>query len=284
MSQHLRISGFSARSMCPIHVLAFMSQHLCISGSSARSMSPDPCLNIQIYLRNLCKIHVSGCLNIHIYPRSFCKIHVSDACRIASLSSDFVALRRRNANFDRLRRVLRGTAQGKQSGRDPRERFAQAKRKFWAPETRFVWPCAGKTIRSNVSRRRNANFQLPRWIFCGPAQAKRKFWPPETHLLSRWNGFTRSHNRMNKIATALQREPKKISQHTFRAGETQILTSGGAFFVALRSEKRGGQKFAPRPKRLYPYRKNPSVWHTVWGNRYKEICFILCKYLIPGSY
>ena len=39
MSQHLRISGFSARSMCPIHVLAFMSQHLYISGSSARSMS-----------------------------------------------------------------------------------------------------------------------------------------------------------------------------------------------------------------------------------------------------
>ena len=48
----------------------------------------------------------------------------------ASLSSDFVALRRRNANFDLRRRVLCGPAQGKQSGRDPRERFAQAKRKF----------------------------------------------------------------------------------------------------------------------------------------------------------
>ena len=269
MSQHLPISGFSARSMCPIHVLAFMSQHLCISGSSARSMSPDPCLNIHIYLRNLCKIHVSGCLNIHIYLRSFCKIHVSDACRIASLSSDFVALRRRNANFDRLRRVLRGPAQGKQSGRDPRERFAQAKRKFWAPETRFVWPCAGKTVRPSVSRR-------PRCIFCGPAQAKRKFWPPETHLLSRWSGFTRSHNRMNKIATALQQDAKKNSQPEFGAGETQILTSGVAFSVALRSKKRGGQKFAPGPKRLYPYRKNPSVWHTVWGN----ICFSSAAFCI----
>ena len=182
MSQHLPISGFSARSMCLIHVLAFMSQHLCISGSSARSMSPDPCLNIHMYLRNLCKIHVS------------------DACLIASLSSDFVALRRRNANFDRLRRVLRGPAQKKQSGRDPRERFAQAKRKFWAPETRFVWPCAGKTVRPSVSRR--------------------------------------------------------------------LLTSGVAFSVALRSKKRGGQKYAPRPKRLYPYRKNPSVWHTVWGKKH----------------
>ena len=185
---------------------------------------------------------------------------------LASLASDFVPLRRRNANFDLRRRVLCGPAQGKQSGRDPRERFAQAKRKFWPPETRFVWPCAGKTLRPSVSRRRNANFELPRCSFCGPAQAKRKFWPPETHLLSRWNGFTRSRNRMNKIATALQRDAKKNSQHTFRAGETQNLTSGVAFFVALRSKKRGGQKFAPRPKRLYPYRKNPSVWHTVWGN------------------
>ena len=156
------------------------------------------------------------------------------------------------------------------AGKTVRPRSAGAfrageKRKFWATETRFVWPCAGKTVRPSVSRRRNANFELPRCIFCGPAQAKRKFWPPETHLLSRWSGFTRSHNRMNKIATALQRDAKKLSQHAFRAGETQILTSGVAFSVALRSKKRGGQKFAPRPKRLYPYRKNPSVWHTVWG-------------------
>ena len=231
----------------------------------------DSCLSIHVsaslYLRILCKIHVSGSMSQHpyIYLRSFCKIHVSDSCLIASLSSDFVALRRRNANFDLRRRVLRGPAQGKQSGRDPRERFAQAKRKFWAPETRCVWPCAGKTVRPSVSRRRNANFELPRCIFCGPAQAKRKFWPPETHLLSRWSGFTRTHNRMNKIATALQRDAKKNSEPRFRAGETQILTSGVAFSVALRSEKRGGQKKAPRPKRLYPYRKNPSVWHTVWG-------------------
>ena len=112
MSQHLRISGSSARSMCPIHVLAFMSQHPYVSQDPLQ----DPCL----------RIHVSASL----YLRSFCKIHVSDACIIASLSSDFVALRRRNANFDLRRRVLCGPAQGKQSGRDPRERFAQAKRKF----------------------------------------------------------------------------------------------------------------------------------------------------------
>ena len=186
---------------------------------------------------------------------------------LASSASDFVPLRRRNANFDLWRRVLCGPAQGKQSGREPWERFAQAKRKFWPPETRFVWPCAGKTVRPSGSRRRNANFELPRWIFCGPAQAKRKFWPPETRRLSRSCGFTRSRDRMNEIATALQRDAKKNSKPRFRAGETQILTSGVAFFVALRSKKRGGQKKAPRPKRLYPYRKNPSVWHTVWGKK-----------------
>ena len=185
---------------------------------------------------------------------------------------------------------------------------AQAKRKFWAPETRFVWPCAGKTVRPRSAgafragetqilssgdafcvalrrenngrdaffvalRRRNANFDLRRCIFCGPAQTKRKFWAPETHLLSRWSGFTRSQNRMTKIATALQRDAKKNSEPRFRAGETQILTSGVPFSVALRSKKRGGQKKAPRSKRLYPYRKNPSVWHTVWGKKGTVLCF-----------
>ena len=145
-----------------------------------------------------------------------------------------MALRRRNANFELRRRVLCGPAQGKQSGRDPRERFPQAKRKFWAPETRFVWPCAGKTTAEMhflwpcagetqiltsgdaffvALRRRNANFDLRRRIFCPDevdsrgvrtgwtksprrysetqkkfsarrfAQAKRKFWPPEWRFL-----------------------------------------------------------------------------------------------------
>ena len=111
---------------------------------------------------------------------------------------------------------------------------AQAKRKFWAPETPFVWPCAGKTTAEMhflwpcagetqilncrdaffvALRRRNANFDLRRRIFCPDevdsrgvragwpksprrysetqkknsarrfAQAKRKFWPPESRFL-----------------------------------------------------------------------------------------------------
>ena len=157
-----------------------------------------------------------------------------------------------------------------------------------------MWPCAGKTvrprsveafragetqiltsgdafcvalrrenspaeIRGSVSRRRNANFDLRRRVLCGPAQAKHKFNLPRRvlcpyHVESR--GVT---TRRTKIATALQRDAKKITQPTFRAGETQILTSGVAFSVALRSETRADRKKTPRPKRLYPYPKNPSV-------------------------
>ena len=50
-----------------IHNCGLMSQHLCMSGSSARSMSPDPYISIHTYLRILCKIHVSdSCLSIHV--------------------------------------------------------------------------------------------------------------------------------------------------------------------------------------------------------------------------
>ena len=116
MSQHLYISGSSARSTSPDSCLSiFISQDplqdpclrihksasICISGSSARSMSPDPYISIHMYLRILCKIHVSGSmcpiyvlaspnmdpledprLRIHVsaslYLRLLCKIHVSD--------------------------------------------------------------------------------------------------------------------------------------------------------------------------------------------------------------
>ena len=70
-----------------IHV----SASLCISGSSARSKFPDPDLNIHIYLRILCKIHVSGLVSKHpcvsqckIPP--YLRIHVSEPCLNSHLS------------------------------------------------------------------------------------------------------------------------------------------------------------------------------------------------------
>ena len=192
-------------------------------------MSPDSCLSIHMYLRILCKIHVSGsvyksmssdsCLSI------FISIYISgssagsmspDSCLSIFVSQDSLqdpcpaeirgsVSRRRNANFDLRRRVLCGPAQGKQSDRvfragetqiltcrdaffvalrrrnanltsqgascvhimwiheesrpderksprrysetqkkNPSNRFAQAKRKFWPPRSRFLWPCAVK--------------------------------------------------------------------------------------------------------------------------------------------
>ena len=72
--------------VCKIHVSGFMSQHsyvsqaplqdpclwihisasICISGSSARSMSPTP-VSASLFLRVLCKIHVSGTIYQHPY-------------------------------------------------------------------------------------------------------------------------------------------------------------------------------------------------------------------------
>ena len=147
-------------------------------------MSPDPyispCLRIHVSassnLRILCKIHVSdSCLSIHVaaslYLRILCKIHVSG-------------------------RMSQHPYISQELLQDPCLRFmsysiliirfcgpAQAKRKFWPPETRFVWPCAEKTVR-------------PR------------------------------------------------SAGAFRAGETQILSSGGAFCVALRRENSPTECFA----------------------------------------
>ena len=155
--QHLYISGSSARSMSPDPCVRFMSKHppisiLCkihVSGfmiflsqdslqdpclrvhvSASTNMDPlqDPHLRIHVsaslYLRLLCKIHVSGCkhpyvsqvplqdpclrihvsasicisgtsagsmspdpyISIHMYLRILCKIHVSDSCRSIFIS------------------------------------------------------------------------------------------------------------------------------------------------------------------------------------------------------
>ena len=110
MSQHLDISGSSARSMSSDSCLSIFipqdplkdpclrihkSASICSSGSSARSMSPGSCLSIfvsQDSLQDPClRIHVSASTNmdprqdprlrIHVsaslYLRLLCKIHVS---------------------------------------------------------------------------------------------------------------------------------------------------------------------------------------------------------------
>ena len=90
---HLRIhvsTSLRLRLLCKIHVSGFVSQQPCVSqgplqdpclrihvsnsclsihqyGFSARSMSPDPYINIHMYFRILCKIHVSGFMSQHPY-------------------------------------------------------------------------------------------------------------------------------------------------------------------------------------------------------------------------
>ena len=112
MSQHLRISGSSARSMCPIHVLAFMSQHPFISQEPLQ----DPCLrSLSIFVSQdslpdvfgfmskhpllwiLYKIHVFGLMSLSgSSARSMSPELLQDPCLriyvLASLSSNFVPL------------------------------------------------------------------------------------------------------------------------------------------------------------------------------------------------
>ena len=166
ISQQLYLSGSSARSMSPNPSLSiFISQdplqdpclriHVsdsCLSihqyGSSARSMSPDPCLSIHMYLRILCKIHVSGSMSpIHVsastYPDPLhdpcISIHVSASLSVDPLQDPYPSVHTCGSCAKSTRRAL----------------FVALRRENTPIEILF--------------------FDLPRRIFCGPAQAKRKF-------------------------------------------------------------------------------------------------------------
>ena len=145
------------RVLCKIHVSGFMSQHLYISGSSARSMSPDPYISIHMYLRILCKIHVSRLMSQHLcISGSSTRSMSSDPCLSIFISQEL--LQDPCLRFMSYHPILwpcAGETQILTSGdafcvalrreNSPTECFAQAKRKFWPPESRFLWHCAGKT-------------------------------------------------------------------------------------------------------------------------------------------
>ena len=79
--------------------------------------------------------------------------------------------------------------------------------------------------------------------FCGPAQAKRKFWPPETRFAWPCAGKT----------------VRPRSAGAFRAGETQILSSGDAFCVALRRENSPTECFAQAKRKFWT-----AEMHFLW--------------------
>ena len=107
ISASICISGSSTRSTSSDSCLSiFVSQaplqdpclwihgspSVCIPGPSARSMSPDPYLSIHMYLRILCKIHVSdSCLSIFIsqgpLQHPCLRIHVSASICISGSSA-----------------------------------------------------------------------------------------------------------------------------------------------------------------------------------------------------
>ena len=71
--------------------------------------------------------------------------------------------------------------------------------------------------------------------FCGLAQAKRKFWPPKTRFA--W--------------PCAEKTVRPRSAGAFRAGETQILSSGDAFCVALRRENSPTECFAQAKRKFW---------------------------------
>ena len=105
MSQHLRISRSSARSLFPIHVVA----------SGASDFVPPRMRNANFDLRR----------------RVLC----------GPAQGKQSGRDPRNGNFDLQRRVLCGPAQGNKSDRV----FRAGKRKFWTAEMHFFWPCAAET-------------------------------------------------------------------------------------------------------------------------------------------
>ena len=110
---------------------------------------------------------------------------------------------------------------------------AQAKRKFWPPETRFVWPCAGKTVRPRSAGAFRAG---------------------ETQILSSGDAFCVALRRENSPTECFAHAKRKLWTAEMHflwpcAGETQILTSGDASCVHImwiRDESRADERKSPR--------------------------------------
>ena len=86
LSIHVSASLY-LRNLCKIHV----SGSVCISGSSARSMSPIH-VSASLYLRVICKIHVFRFMPQHLrisgsFARSMCPIHVLASIYISGSSA-----------------------------------------------------------------------------------------------------------------------------------------------------------------------------------------------------
>ena len=218
----------------------------------------------------------SACAHLHPFPWSF---HLGGIAGVRSLSISQELLQDPCLRFRSYSILLIRFC-------DP----AQAKRKFWPPETRFVRPCAGKTVRPRSAgafraaqgkqsdrvfragetqilncrdaffvalRRRNANFDLRRRIFC----------PDEVDSRGVRTGWTKSPRRYSETRKNVPGRSLAQAKRKFWPPESRFLWP-----CAVKNE--ADKKKAPRPKRLYPYRKNPSVWHTVWGktsNKSKNI-------------
>ena len=273
----IHVSG----SMCPIHVLAsanigplqdppcriHSSAAICISGSSTRSTSSDSCLSIFVsHGFSARSTSPDSSLSIFISqdplqdPRL--RIHVSDSC----LSIHQYWSSARSMSPDSCLSIF-------------------------VPQDSLQDPC----LRIHVSASTNmAPLQVPRLrihvsaslyprLLCKihvSGSLYRHPYVSQDPLRIHVSGFMSQHLCISQSSARSMSPDPCLSIFTSQellqdprlrfmsylpyhpilwpcAGETEILTSGDVFFVALRRKNRSGQEFAPWPKRLYPYRKNP---------------------------
>ena len=162
----LRIHVSASTNMEPLQdprLRIHVSASICISGSSARSMSPDPNLSIHIYLRILCKIHVSGSMSpSHVSASTYLdpvhdpciSIHVSASLSVDPLQDPYLSIEACGSCTKSTRRAF-CVALCRENA--PIEILCSVSRRqnahFDLPDAFFV-----------ALRRRNANFDLPRRI------------------------------------------------------------------------------------------------------------------------
>ena len=196
------------RLLCKIHVSGSVYKHPYVSQDPLQ----DPCLRIHVsaslYLRLLCEIHVSGSVYKHPYVS---QDPLQDPClRIHASTSLYL---RNLCKIHVSGSVYKHPYVSQDPLQDPCLRFMSQH-----PSHPILWPCAGET---QILTSGDA--------FC--VALRRENTPAQIR-----GSFSRRRNANFDLRRRVLCGPAqgKQSDRVFRAGETQILNCRDAFFVALR--------------------------------------------------
>ena len=156
-----------------------------------------------------------------------------------------------------------------------RPRFAHTKRKFWPPETRFLWPCAGKTVRPRSApwfRAGETQILTCRGRFVWPCGGETQIWPPETHFGSISCGFTRCHYQMNENRHGASARRQNFFKTAVSRGRNTNFALPRRVFCGPAQGKHPDQNPTPGANLnlnlpLAFTVRTPQCGHTVWGKK-----------------